>query len=71
MPGKPKVLFVDDKVDNLRIRAMLLAQFGCDTVLASDHNSALRARRALLIWLCSTTTSREGKRETTLPATCA
>jgi CheY-like chemotaxis protein len=43
MSRKPKILCVDDKVDNLRIRAMLLEQFGYETVLASDHNSALRA----------------------------
>jgi len=43
MSGKPKILCVDDKVDNLRIRAMLLEQFGCETIIASDHTSALRA----------------------------
>jgi CheY-like chemotaxis protein len=43
MSRKPKILCVDDKVDNLRIRAMLLERFGCETVIALDHNSALRA----------------------------
>lgn len=43
MSGKPKILCVDDKIDNLRIRAMLLAQFGCETITACDHTSALRA----------------------------
>lgn len=43
MSRKPKILCVDDKVDNLRIRAMLLEQFGYETVMASDHTSALRA----------------------------
>jgi CheY-like chemotaxis protein len=43
MSGKPKILCVDDKVDNLRIRAMLLEQFGCETIIAPDHTSALRA----------------------------
>jgi len=43
MSRKPKILCVDDKVENLRIRGMLLEQFGCEPVIASDHNSALRA----------------------------
>lgn len=43
MSRKPKILCVDDKIDNLRIRVMLLERFGCEAVIASDHNSALRA----------------------------
>jgi CheY-like chemotaxis protein len=43
MSRKPKILCVDDKIENVRIRAMLLEQFGCEAVIASDHNSALRA----------------------------
>ncbi len=43
MSGKPKILCVDDKADNLRIRTMLLEQFGCETITALDHNAALRA----------------------------
>jgi CheY-like chemotaxis protein len=40
---KPKILCVDDQAENLRVRAMLLEQFGCDVVEAQDHQSALRA----------------------------
>jgi len=29
MPGKPTILCVDDKEENLRIRTLLLQQFGC------------------------------------------
>jgi CheY-like chemotaxis protein len=43
MSGKPKILCVDDKVDNLRIRTMLLERGGCETITALDHTSALRA----------------------------
>jgi CheY-like chemotaxis protein len=39
---KPKILCVDDQVENLRVRAMLLEQFGCEVVEAQDHQSALR-----------------------------
>jgi CheY-like chemotaxis protein len=39
---KPKILCVDDQVENLRVRAMLLEQFGCEVVLAQDHQSTLR-----------------------------
>jgi CheY-like chemotaxis protein len=40
---KPTVLCVDDQLPNLRIRTMLLEQFGCNTLVAEDHLSALRA----------------------------
>lgn len=43
MPGKPRILCVDDQEQNLTIRAMLLQQFGCDTIAVADHHSALRA----------------------------
>jgi CheY-like chemotaxis protein len=43
MDSKPKILCVDDRADNLRIRALLLQQFGCDTVTAQDRSSALHA----------------------------
>jgi CheY-like chemotaxis protein len=39
---KPKILCVDDQVENLRVRGMLLEQFGCEVVLAQDHRSTLR-----------------------------
>ncbi len=42
MPKRPKILCVDDQLENLRVRGMLLEQFGCDVVLAMDHQSALR-----------------------------
>lgn len=42
MAKKPKILCVDDQVENLRVRAMLLEQFGCEVVEAQDHQSALR-----------------------------
>jgi CheY-like chemotaxis protein len=43
MPDKPKILCVDDKIDNLRIRAMMLERFGWEAVIATDRDSALRA----------------------------
>lgn len=43
VPGKPRILCVDDQQQNLAIRAMLLQQFGCDTITVTDHSSALRA----------------------------
>ena len=43
MSDKPKILFIDDKIDNLRIRAMMLERFGWEAVTATDHDSALRA----------------------------
>jgi len=42
MPGKPTILCVDDKEENLRIRTLLLQQFGCQTFTAYDHTSAIR-----------------------------
>lgn len=43
MPKKPAVLCVDDQAPNLRIRIMLLEQFGCTAVPADGHHTALRA----------------------------
>lgn len=43
MASKPKILCVDDQAVNLRIRTMLLQQFGCETIAVEDHHSALRA----------------------------
>ncbi len=43
MPTKPRILCIDDQVENLRVRGMLLEQFGCDVVQVQDHQSALRA----------------------------
>ncbi len=42
MAKKPRVLCIDDQVENLRVRAMLLEQFGCEVVQVQDHQSALR-----------------------------
>lgn len=42
MAKKPRILCVDDQVENLRVRAMLLEQFGCEVVQVQDHQSALR-----------------------------
>ncbi len=42
MPHKPKILCIDDLAENLRIRTMLLEQFGCETIAVPDHQSALR-----------------------------
>ncbi len=42
MPKKPRILCVDDQVENLRVRAMLLEQFGCEVVEVRDHQSTLR-----------------------------
>lgn len=41
MSGKPTILCVDDQPSNLQIRAMLLEQFGCTALTATDHRSAL------------------------------
>lgn len=40
---KPTVLCVDDRVENLKIRTLLLEQFGCATVAVQDGQSAMRA----------------------------
>ncbi len=42
MARKPVILCVDDRVANLRIRTMMLEQFGCETISAHDHQSTLR-----------------------------
>ena len=49
MPKRPTFLCVDDQAPNLRIRTMLLEQFGCETIAAEDHHTVLRlvAERAI------------------------
>ena len=42
MSKKPTILCIDDRPLNLRVRTMLLEQFGCDTIAVHDHHSALR-----------------------------
>ena len=42
MAKKPTILCVDDLEENLRIRALLLQQFGCETLTAHDHTTAIR-----------------------------
>jgi len=39
---KPQILCLDDRVENLRIRKMLLEQFGCDVVAIADAQECLR-----------------------------
>jgi CheY-like chemotaxis protein len=43
MAKKPRVLCVDDMPENLRIRALLLNTFGCETIAVPDCRTALRA----------------------------
>ena len=43
MGKRPKILCVDDQAANLQVRALMLQQFGCDTVCAHNHDSAMRA----------------------------
>lgn len=40
-PGMPRILCVDDRVDALEIRRMLLTQVGYEALIASDPGSAL------------------------------
>ena len=42
MASKPTILCVDDMEENLRIRVLLLQQFGCQTSTASDGAAAIR-----------------------------
>ena len=42
MARKPTVLCVDDQEENLRIRVLLLQQFGCETFVAHDATAAIR-----------------------------
>ena len=42
MPKKPLVLCVDDQAPNLQVRTLMLQQFGCATLTATDHSSTLR-----------------------------
>jgi CheY-like chemotaxis protein len=39
--GTPTILCVDDQTTNLQIRVLLLEQFGCATLTAPDHKTAL------------------------------
>jgi CheY-like chemotaxis protein len=41
MARKPAILCVDDQVANLSIRMRMLEMFGCETIAAYDHQSAL------------------------------
>ncbi|MGE5112373.1 MAG: response regulator [Acidobacteriaceae bacterium] len=43
MASKPKVLCIDDQPENVRIRAMLLEQFGCEVTTVADHQGTLQA----------------------------
>lgn len=52
MGKKPKVLCVDDQPVNLKIRAMLLEQFGCEVVTAEDQHAALKVVTEAQIDLC-------------------
>lgn len=40
--GKPRILCLDDRIDNLRVRKFLLEQFGCEVVTVTDSSSCLR-----------------------------
>ena len=42
MGKKPTILCVDDMEEHLRIRVLLLQQFGCETLTAPDHTTAIR-----------------------------
>jgi CheY-like chemotaxis protein len=42
MSKKPTVLCVDDQAPNLKIRTMLLEQFGCEAIGVEDEQSALQ-----------------------------
>ena len=42
MTKRPTILCVDDLQVNLSVRMLLLQQFGCDTLPASDHTTAIR-----------------------------
>jgi CheY-like chemotaxis protein len=39
--AKPRILCLDDKPENLRIRKTLLEQFGCDVVTVTDSRACL------------------------------
>jgi len=42
MGGGPKILCVDDMEVNLQVRVLLLQQFGCETLTASNAGTAIR-----------------------------
>jgi CheY-like chemotaxis protein len=38
----PRILCVDDRAENLRVRAIMLEQFGCEAITAPDGAAALQ-----------------------------
>lgn len=46
---KPTILCVDDQSGNLRVRAMMLEQFGFVAITATDHRSALQKASAMRV----------------------
>ena len=42
---KPKILCIDDRAENLKVRTMMLEQFGCETISAADHDSSIKIIR--------------------------
>ena len=42
---KPRILCIDDMAENLKIRTMMLEQFGCETFSAEDYESAMQVVR--------------------------
>ena len=40
---KPRILCLDDQPENLRVRKVLLEQFGCEVVTVTDASGCLRA----------------------------
>lgn len=40
--AKPSILCLDDQPESLRVRAILLEQFGCHVVAATDSSTCLR-----------------------------
>ena len=41
--AKPRILCLDDQPENLRVRKVLLEQFGCEVVAVTDSSGCLRA----------------------------
>lgn len=42
MAGKATILCIDDRLDGLKVRTMLLEQMGYDTIAVPDYQSAMR-----------------------------
>jgi CheY-like chemotaxis protein len=40
---KPRILCLDDQPENLRVRKLLLEQFGCEVVAVTDSSTCLHA----------------------------